>query len=168
MLNQRLMMGNTPGGILYDRGDLHSDLTGGWEQNLNAIDQGPGLPETKLQKLTLAADCMQHTGNTPSNCYFVNYRCTGLVDLTGYRTLHVEYARSGYNANRLVVCMSASYNTEWGKGSSVSLEHTNGSISTASLDVSSLSGKLYISVGYKTNVNTSLTVNFYVYKVWLE
>ena len=111
---------------------------------------------------------MQHTGTTPSNCYFINYRCTGPVDLTGYHTLHVEYARSGYSANRLVASLGASYNTEWGKGSSISLAHTNGSISTASLDVSSLSGSLYVYVGYKTNINTSLTVNLYIYKVWLE
>ena len=166
MLNQRLLMGNRPGGVLYDRGDLHSDLTGGWDQAMTWSASQPAI--TRVQKLTLAADSMQHTGATPYNVLFGNYRCTGLVDLTGYHTLHVEYARSGYDANRISFYLGASYNTQLGEGASVSLAHTGGGISTASLDVSSLSGSLYVYVGYRINTNSSFTVNFYVYKVWLE
>lgn len=91
---RRLMSVITGGiGILYDHGDLYSDITGGWIQTMT----GASVLGNKMSKLALGTDSMYSTGTIyASGTNIPNvYRCTGLIDVTRYSTLNIEYSRSG-------------------------------------------------------------------------
>ena len=64
--------------------------------------------------------------------------------------------------------LGASPSARFNAGTKADLGHTNGLVSTASVNISGVWGEQYVYAGFSFNTNASFTMHFYVYKIWLE
>lgn len=130
--------------VLYDSGDQHSTVTGGWKNNSGTF--------------TLNSDSMVLEGEYHADASaFIN----NLVDLTDYNTLYFTLAYSDDSSGRSGAIGISKSNTNAAPSYAASISGINGNVSktTKSIDISSITGSYY--VGFSVNQNKMT-----VYKVW--
>lgn len=130
--------------VLYDSGDQHSTVTGGWKNNSGTF--------------TLNSDSMVLKGgyHTDASAFINN-----LVDLSDYNTLYFTLAYSDDSSGRDGAIGISKINTNAAPSYVSSISGINGNVSktTKSIDISSITGSYYVGFSVNQNVMT-------VYKVW--
>ena len=130
--------------VLYDSGDQHSTVTGGWKNNSGTF--------------ALNSDSMALVGgyHTDASAFTNN-----LVDLTDYNTLYFTLAYNDDGSARQGAIGISTSNTDAAPSYVSSISGINGTFSktTKSIDISSITGSYYVGFSVIQNEMT-------VYKVW--
>ena len=130
--------------VLYDSGDQHSTVTGGWKNNSGTF--------------ALNSDSMVLEGgyHTDASAFTNN-----LVDLTDYNTLYFTLAYNDDGSGRQGAIGISTSNTDAAPSYVSSISGINGTFSktTKSIDISSITGSYYVGFSVRQNKMT-------VYKVW--
>lgn len=129
-------------GELFEQGNVHADITGGWQYDVNSTSTTITNDNTGF---TFA--CMN--GSDSSTGWFYTL---GLVDLTEWNTLIFDFTRTLQEGDSSMKCLISKYKQSESSATAVGYGQTG----PVSIDISSLSGSYYLSMtkwGGKFTIN---------------
>lgn len=129
-------------GELFEQGDVHADITGGWQYDVN----GTSTPITN-DNTGFTFACMN--GSDSSTGWFYTL---GLVDITEWNTLVFDFTRTLQEGDQNMKCIISKYKQSESSATAVGYGQTG----PVSVDISSLSGSYYLSMtkwGGKSTIN---------------
>ncbi len=148
--------------VLYDRGDLCEDITGGWE----IVVRPNTAYESEFREDCIYLKTMGWTSGT-INYNYIFAQTVNAIDLTAYRTLHItckgtvdKYSdiRPSFGTTKVKITSDMTV----GNGGTNEFVDTNGAERTIDLDISGITGyqHVYIKLAEYNTV--------YAYKIWAE
>ncbi len=148
--------------VLYDRGDLCEDVSGGWE----IVVRPNTAYESEFREDCIYLKTMGWTSGT-INYNYIFAQTVNAIDLTAYRTLHItckgtvdKYSdiRPSFGTTKVKITSDMTV----GNGGTNEFVDTNGAERTIDLDISGITGyqHVYIKLAEYNTV--------YAYKIWAE
>lgn len=153
-------------GTLYDNGDEYTKYTGGWigDSTITVTDYDSSI---YVYTSPIVSHLNMLVAQLMGGPKVGSVRTVNMIDLTYYETLTIEYA-VGSSSGTGTLKLFASNGTS-GFNSKASTTLTNSTTkTTATLDISQLSGNYYIGIEIEADDNQSMVFNLYYASITLS
>lgn len=155
-------------GQLYELGNEHTIVTGGWQARAWLLKSGYTATAPTLTKNGSSMTAVAKTKNGSGVIEIAKD-----VDLTGYSTLNLEYTGTGLNNDYYFMLGVADRNAAYYKDNAIALmevvyNDAKTEAKTVSLDISGVNKAVNVYLGMHITSSSSGTNTLNIHRVWLK